>query len=61
MSMQAQDIDDFYTLLCDAEDMATTDWEMDFVSDMKEKYEQYGGQMYVTEKQVVALERIADY
>lgn len=61
MSMQAIDIPEFDVLLEDAEDAATTEWEMDFVSDMKEKYEQYGDKMYVTEKQIAALEKIADY
>jgi hypothetical protein len=59
--MKACDVDDFETLLSDATDQASSDWEMDFVSDIQEKFDAYGGDMYVSEKQVAALEKIAGY
>lgn len=57
--MKAKDIDEFETLLDDAEGNANSDWEMSFTADMRERYEDYGGEMFVSEKQLEYLERIA--
>jgi len=51
--------DEFETLLSDAEMNAANDWEEQFVSDMKDKFEQYGRRMYLSENQREHLERIA--
>lgn len=57
--MKAKEIDDFETLLDDAEGNANSDWEMNFTADMREKFEDYGGEMFVSEKQLEWLEKIA--
>lgn len=38
---------------------AANDWEEKFVSDLKDKFEQYGRRMYLSENQREHLERIA--
>jgi len=58
--MKAEDIADFEELLDDAERQAKTDWAMGFVADMRERYDNYGDNMLVSEKQLAALEKIVD-
>jgi hypothetical protein len=58
--MKASEIDDFDNLLDDAEGNANSDWEMEFTSNIREKYDQYKGDMFVSEKQLEHLERIAE-
>jgi hypothetical protein len=57
--MKAYEIDNFDELLDDAESQASTDWEMDFVNDMRDKYDQYSDEMFVSEAQLEKLEKIA--
>lgn len=60
--MQVQDEyedDEFESLLSDAEMNAANDWEEKFVADLKDKFEQYGRRMYLSETQREHLERIA--
>lgn len=57
--MKAQDYDNFEDLIDAAEDGASTDWEMEFIDGVKEKYEQYGGNMFVSDKQLEVLEKLA--
>lgn len=60
--MQVQDEyedDEFESLLSDAEMNAANDWEEQFVSDLKDKFEQHGRRMYLSENQREHLERIA--
>jgi hypothetical protein len=57
--MKAEDIGGFENILSQAEINAKTDWEMDFVSDMLEKYDEYENDMYVSERQLEILEKIA--
>ena len=57
--MQAIDIDDFEELLESAENNAKNGFEMDFTSDMRDKYDEYGDTCYVSEKQLALLESIA--
>jgi len=60
--MQVQDEyedDEFESLLSDAEMNAANDWEEKFVSDLRDKFEQYGRRMYLSENQREHLERIA--
>jgi hypothetical protein len=59
-NMKAKEIDDFDDILDQAEANANSDWEMNFTADMREKYEDYGGEMFVSEKQLEHLERIAE-
>ena len=49
--MQVQDEyedDEFETLLSDAGMNAANDWEEKFVSDLQDKFEQYGRRMYLS-------------
>lgn len=52
--------DDFESLLDDAEGNAANDWEEEFVSDMKARFQQYGKRMFISAAQRSHLERIAD-
>lgn len=52
--------DDFESLLDDAESNAASDWEGEFVADMKARFQQYGKRMYISAAQRSHLERIAD-
>lgn len=54
------DEDDFESLLDDAESNAANDWEEQFVADMRERYQQYGKRMFLSQSQRTHLERIAD-
>jgi len=53
------DISDFEELLGAAESEARTGWEMDFTSEMRVKYTQFEERMYLSDKQVAQLKRIA--
>ena len=50
---------EFGDMLLTAEQCCETDWEAQFVSDMKSRYECFAGQTYISEKQVDTLEKIA--
>jgi hypothetical protein len=36
-----------------------TDWESEFISDMKERYDKYGFAMMISERQIAVLNKIA--
>ena len=57
--MKAIDIDGFDEILLEAENKASTDWEMSFVQQIRDKYDDYEDEMFVSDKQVEILERIA--
>lgn len=48
------------SLLDDAELSASTDKEQEFVSDMRDKYAEYGRAMFLSEKQKAWLEKLAE-
>lgn len=50
---------DMDELLGVAETQARGEWEMDFVGDMRYKYTDYGDTMFLSEKQLNLLRRIA--
>ncbi len=52
--------DEFEGLLSQAEDCAANDWETNFVSDMRDKWDQYGRRMFISDKQNDILNRIAN-
>lgn len=52
--------DEFAELLALASMAVTSDWEENFVSDMEEKFEKYGGDMFLTDRQLHTLKRIVD-
>ena len=57
--MKAHEIDNFDELLADAESSAKTEWEMDFIADIMDRYDQYEENFIISEKQLEILERIA--
>lgn len=58
--MRVEDYDiDFDALLGVAETLARGEWEKDFVGDMRDKYLDYGDTMFLSEKQIAVLRRIA--
>lgn len=50
----------FEVMLQEAEAFASAAWDMDFISDLRDKYDVYGENMYISEKQIEHLERIAN-
>jgi hypothetical protein len=58
-SEKACDIDDFDGLLEDAEDLASSDWDTKFVGDIRERYDQYGDDTYISDNQLKQLHRIS--
>jgi hypothetical protein len=52
--------DEFEEILDDAEMNAANDWEEEFVSDIKLKFKQYGIRMFISERQIEIIERIAN-
>lgn len=60
MSVMVTDVEDFEDLLASAEANASSDWEMGFVEDLSERYERYGDDMFLSEKQAEILRRIAN-
>ncbi len=58
--MKAEDIEDFEDLLEDAENNAISDWDMRFVADIKEKYDDQGGDAVISMRQLEQLERIVN-
>lgn len=59
--MQVADIEDFDEILEQAEANADSDWEIEFTTDMRSRYNQYGDRCFVSEKQIEHLERIANW
>ena len=53
------DMSEFEDLLEDADSNAGNEWEMTFVDDINKRFEQYGGDTFVSEKQIEILNRIA--
>lgn len=51
---------EFERLLNDAEAGAKTDWDEEFVSDMKARFERFGTQLFISARQDEQLERIAN-
>lgn len=51
--------DEFESLLLDAESNAATNWEEQFVADLKHRYEQFHAGMFISTAQREQLERIA--
>lgn len=61
--MKVQDYyseEDFEDLLTEAEANAANDFETTFVSDLRERFDDYGKRMYLSERQRETLERIAN-
>jgi hypothetical protein len=59
--MTVDDCYDFAQLLMDAESNARTIWEKGFVSDMRERYNEWGDAMCISPGQLSKLERVARY
>jgi hypothetical protein len=57
--MIAGEIEDFEDLLITAECNCVTDWEMDFIEELTERFGKYKQNMFITEKQLQTLENIA--
>lgn len=50
---------DLKTLIKDAKKLASTDWEKSFVKDLAERHKKWGDELYMSEKQLAALRKIA--
>lgn len=55
------DLKEFKQLLSDAEVNASTNWEMDFCADIRERFDVYQGTMFFTDRQDEILRRIAKW
>ena len=58
--MKASEIDGFDELLDDAMAQASTQWEMNFIASITERYDQYGDDTLISEAQLETLEKIAN-
>jgi len=61
--LKVQDVyteQEFIDLLDEAESNAKNSWEETFVSDMREKFNEYNVRMYISDKQDEILNRIAN-
>ena len=54
------DISEFEDLLDAAETNASTEWEMDFMFDLRERYKKYKNSMFLSPKQKETLENLAE-
>ena len=52
-------VTEFEDLLSEAEESAGSEWEMDFVDSIRERFTAYGEKMYLSEKQEEILRRVA--
>lgn len=59
MGKTAGDFGNFNDVLTSAQEQVANSWEEQFVSDTTDKYTQYGDRMFISDKQIVILERIA--
>jgi hypothetical protein len=57
--MQVEEIDDFESVLTLAEDNANTEWEMDFVASVRDRFNDYADKCFISDKQLATLEKIA--
>ena len=55
-----EDLNEYSELLEAAEVSAECDWEVDFVDGLIDKYRDFKGETYLSEKQLEILERIAN-
>lgn len=47
------------TLIRDAKKLASTEWEKSFTKDLAERHKQWGDKLYMSEKQLASLRKIA--
>ena len=59
-SRTAGEFKNFQEVIDEAEANTKNNWEDNFIGDMGGKYKQYGGKMYISEKQIEILQRIAN-
>lgn len=53
------DIAEFDNLLDLADEGAKNAWERNFIDEIRDRYEQYGGEMFLSDRQRETLEKIA--
>jgi len=58
--MRAKDIDDFDVLIEDADEKADTDFEFEFINNLRDRYDEYEGECIVSEKQLFILQNMAN-
>lgn len=57
--MTPKNIDDFEELLDSADTNAISEWDMEFVADIKDRYQKYGDDTFISQSQLEQLERVA--
>lgn len=57
--MKVKEIDDFDELLEDAEFNAKTDFEIEFIELLKDRYDKYEDECFLTDKQLFILQNMA--
>lgn len=57
---QVELIKDVIGLIDDIGDEKLSDWQRSFFSDFRERFEKYGEKTYISEKQVIQLQKIRD-
>ena len=59
MTKAHEHFDNIEDVLYVAEGRTKNEWEMDFVDGLREKFDQYGDDMFLSDKQAAILKRIA--
>lgn len=57
--MLVNEIDNFETMLAQAEKQANSTWDLQFIDSLHERYDRFGEKTFITEKQLEQLERIS--
>lgn len=52
-------VEQFTTLLAQAEDNADTDWEIQLTKDIRDQFRRYGAHTYLSDAQLDSLRKIA--
>ena len=58
--MTQQELDELLELIDEADAEARTDWEIEFVGDMREKALEWGRNTFISDQQRAKLEQIAE-
>ena len=60
VSEQYADFQEFDDLLDQADEKVSTDWELEFMTDLRDRWEKFQGECFLSDAQKESLERIAN-
>ncbi len=59
VSQAVEDVEAFKSWLNDAVSNASGDYEVEFSNDMQDRFNKFGGDMFISEKQLALVKKIA--